>query len=86
MLICSFPPLPPNGFVNLFVFGGTERNQQLGKEPPRAPATREAAPVTISGGRCPRKPSRFFSGIFGGAVLGPCWSILGPICAELDHN
>ena len=54
---------PPNGFVNLFVFGGTRRNQQLGKEPPRAPAAREAARGTTS--------------IFGGAVLGPFWVDFG---------
>ena len=78
MLICSFPPLPPNDFVNLFVFGGAKRNQQLGKEPPRAPAAREAAPGTISGGRCRPESPRFCLFVdFGrgrfGPVLGRFW-------------
>ena len=70
VLICSFPPVPPNDFVNLFVFGGT----LPGREPPRAPAAREAAPGTISGGRChpPNPPVFFCSGHFWRGRFGRC--------------
>ena len=82
MLICSFLPLPPNGFVNLFVLGGKKKkkkkNQQLGKE--RLPG------LYRGGAAPPGTPPFVFSRIFGGAVLGPFWLILGSICAELDHN
>ena len=79
MLICSLPPLRPNGFVNLFVFSeGTRRNLQLGKEPPRAPAAREAAPGTISGGALPpRTPPFFFRGFWEGGDSGPFWVDVG---------
>ena len=60
MLIRSLPPRRPNDFVNLFVFGGEKDDLQLGEGPPRAPAAREAGPGTISGGRCPPEPPRFF--------------------------
>ena len=63
LLICSFPPRRPDDFVNLFVFVFVPAPLQLGEGPPRAPAAREAVPGTISGGRCPPEPPRFFVGV-----------------------
>ena len=70
MLICSLPPLRRNGFVNLFVFGGTRRNLQLGKEPPRA---RGGSRDYIGGALPPPNPPVLFFEDFGRARFGSIW-------------
>ena len=83
MLICSLPPLPPNDFVNLFVFGGRRRISSL----ERSRLARLGGSRDHVGGALAPEPARFFIfGDFRRAFWGRVGSILGPICAELDHN
>ena len=90
LLICSSPPLPPNGFVNLFVFGEDEEESAAWKGAAlRACGARDGSRDYIGGALPPpRTPPFFCSGIFGGAVLGSFWVDFGsrmcPIRQLLD--